>query len=133
MKRLATTILLCVVFSVKAQTQTVITKHFDPAPPTSPPVELPQDCGIIAAAAYNRLKPVTPFCQVLTIRGLRGKVYVGHAGVVFQYQPRGEVFFYDAKGTRGLGTHSTDIGDIREAFSHLLHAFNPLTVTFQTQ
>ena len=92
MRRLITTILLCAVLSVKAQT--VVTKHIDPPPPTPPPTEdvTPQDCGIVAAAAFLRLRAVTPWCQVITIRGIHGATYAGHAGVVFQYQKGGQVY-----------------------------------------
>ena len=118
------------------------------APPaaTPPPWELvypsqtvapPNDCAIIAAEAYKRLKPVTYWCEIMGVRAETPAELVRHAMVFYKYQADGNVIVYDARGSIELNTTSEKLEDLAKAIKPSIYSLvysyptkvelNPLT------
>jgi hypothetical protein len=90
--------------------------EFDFVPDATPAVDTarrPNDCAIVAAQAYARLKPVTYWCQVAAMKGIWRDGASGHALVLFKYQADGNVFVYDEQGSRPLPTSSENLAEIK--------------------
>jgi hypothetical protein len=89
----------------------------DVAPASPDSSRPPADCAIVAAQAYAKLKPVTYWCQIVGMKAFwqdDGKSS-GHAMVLYKYQSDGNVFAYDERGTRTLGTASESLEAIQPA------------------
>ena len=68
----------------------------------------PNDCAIIAAEAYAKLKSVTYWCQIMAIEVDTATEKFCHAMVFFKIDTSGRVMVYDARGTQELNTTSED-------------------------
>jgi hypothetical protein len=87
-----------------------------PPPTIAPPPQYyptpqqrsPNDCALIAAEAYAKLKPVTHWCQIMGVHVETTKETFGHAMVFFKIDASGHVMVYDARGTQELNTTSED-------------------------
>jgi hypothetical protein len=82
----------------------------------------PEDCAIIAAQAFSKLKPVTAWCQIIDLQFTNETGGHGHAIVAYKYQTQGNVMLYDADGTLEIQTSATDTGSIMLAFQTRLDA-----------
>lgn len=95
------------------------------------PTRSPNDCAIIAAQAYARLKPSSNWCQVIGVHfQVKGQDWPqDHAMVFFKYQPDGTVWVYDERGSKELPTTSTKLLDLKLALESQLA--EGVTVTLQ--
>ena len=89
----------------------------------------PNDCAIVAAQAYAKLKPNTYWCQIMDVHVETTTKVVDHAMVFYKYQPDGPAFVYDACGTLELNTSSEQPEELAEAVKP---AMQPLTGSYPT-
>jgi hypothetical protein len=104
-------------------TWAVVASHTPSAKSTSTPApevavdpsRPPNDCSIVAAQAYAKLKPNTYWCQIVGIDVvLAGEQRPrGHVVVLFKYQADGQVFQFDAAGAQELDTTEQDLEAIK--------------------
>jgi hypothetical protein len=98
--------------------------HESPQPTAGPLVEsgrTPEDCAIIAAQAYAKLKPVTYWCEIGHVGFTKPKSKPsGHAMVFYKYHANGHVFAYDERGAKELTTTAQDPEAIAVALQAVL-------------
>jgi hypothetical protein len=93
------------------------------------PSRTPNDCAIVAAQAYAKLKPNTYWCQIMSVHVETTTEVVNHAMVFYKYQANGHVLVYDARGTLELNTTSEQPDELAEAVKP---AMQPLTGSYPT-
>jgi hypothetical protein len=86
------------------------------------PSRTPNDCAIIAAQAYAKLKPSTYWCEVIGVHfQINGTDWPqDHAMVFFKYQADGTVWVYDERGSKEIPTTSTTLADLKLAMESQL-------------
>src|SRR5262245_7885914 len=112
-------------------TWAVVASHTPSAKPTPTPApevavdpsRPPNDCSIVAAQAYAKLRPNTYWCQIVGMEVvLAGEQRTrGHAVVLFKYQADGHVFLFDAAGAQELDTADQDLDAIKPKIQALLN------------
>jgi hypothetical protein len=89
----------------------------------------PNDCTIIAAQAYAKLKPATYWCQVIgVVLTAAGDKPLSHAMVFYKYQTDGNVFVYDERGGIELDTTAQDLDAIAVALQAKLYPNGKVTL-----
>lgn len=81
------------------------------------PQDLPNDCGIVAAEAYSRLKATGCWTRIIALHGLyidgKGKPKeLHHVLTAYQYDPSADVMLFDHSGSIHLNTKSRELKDI---------------------
>jgi hypothetical protein len=113
-----------------ATPQPTAAPRYVPRDPSRPP----NDCAIVAAQAYAKLKPNTYWCQIMGVHFETDTDVFNHAVVLYKYQPNGPVFVYDARGSVETRTTSERLEDLAEAvkpFMASLIGRYPTTVTLR--
>jgi hypothetical protein len=107
-------------FAARAQSQptpqprpTVLPNYYSPTPQRNRVT--PNDCTIVAAEAYARLKPVTYWCQIMGVHIETATEVFGHAMVFYKVEADGFTFVYDARGASMLNTGSMKPEELAEA------------------
>ena len=88
------------------------------------PRDLPNDCGIVAAEAYSRLKATSLWVRIISVKGMlfteKEEIKViYHVMTVYQYDAESHVMIYDEGGTAELPTNSRQMKDIAAALTKL--------------
>jgi hypothetical protein len=84
------------------------------------PRALENDCGIVAAEAYSRLKSAASWTRVMAFRAIWRKnghqmQMINHVITAYQYTPDSHILIFDRSGTAELDTTSHEPKAIAEA------------------
>lgn len=100
-------------FALKLFAAILLTSCTSPANPR----DLPNDCAIVAAEAYSRLKESANWSRILAIHGLafpeNGCMKpVHHVMTAFQYTEESNIMLFDINGSFEIPTTSHKLSDI---------------------